>query len=204
MKRGLLIFYAAAVMLHAGVLFLFKPSVPSPPAKVIDETYVDVALSRPPEPEPPKPVAVPPPPKIETPPPKPEEKTEPPPPIKPEMTVPEPPAPPPEPKPVIVPPPPPRAKDEYVSVSEPKYADRVEPVYPEQARHRHEQGNVVLALFINESGVLDRVEVIKSSGFPLLDGAAIKAVKQSRFVPALENAVQVRSHAEVTVAFRLQ
>jgi protein TonB len=203
MNRPLAIFYVIALVFHAVVLYCLKPPASTPP-KTFNETYVDVTLTKPLEPEPPKPVVVPPPPqpKIETPVPKPEEKPQPPAPPKPEMTIPEPPPPPPESKPVVVPPPQPPT--EYVSVTEPKYATHIQPIYPEQAKRWHQQGVVVLALFINESGALDKVEIVKSSGFPLLDNAAIRAMKESRFDPALQGNLSVRSRAEVTITFRLE
>ncbi|HVU08390.1 MAG TPA: energy transducer TonB [Verrucomicrobiae bacterium] len=211
MNRALVIFYFVALAIHAAILFWLKPPAPKPP-KMLNETYVDVALTEPPPPQPVplKPVVVPPPPqpKIE-PPPKLEEKPQPAPTPKPEMTIPEPkpippPKPPPAPKPVVVPPPQPKPVEEYVAVSEPQYAQRVEPIYPEQAKRWHQQGIVVLSLYINESGALDKIEIAKSSGFPLLDNAAIRAMKMSHFNPALSGSVPIRSHAEVTVTFRLE
>jgi protein TonB len=150
-----------------------------------------------------------PPPKVEIPPPKTEPKEEPiPPASKPEMVIPEPKPepPPPPPKPVVPPPviPPPPPPEEYVQVAEPKYAARAEPIYPTEARRRHQEGIVRLELFINESGALDKIEIVKSSGFPLLDAAAIKAMRQSQFDPATSGAIKIRSRAEATVTFRLE
>ena len=213
MSRLLPAFYAAAIALHATVLFCFKPPAPHPP-KLIEKTFIDVALTAPP-PETPKlatPPPVVPPPKTE-PPPKPEIKPDPvspPPQPKPEMAIAEPkPEPPPPPKPVpqlVVAPPPqaPQAPQEYLPVAEPKYAARAEPVYPTEARRRHQQGVVRLELFISELGALDKIEIVKSSGFPLLDAAAIKAMKQSQFDPAMSGAIKIRSRAEATVTFRLE
>jgi protein TonB len=211
MKRFLLIFYAIAIALHALVIFGFKPAPPLPP-KVVEKTFIDVALTAPPAPEPPKPMPpspVAPPPKVEPPPPKP--KPEPkqefiPPAPKPEVAIPElkPEPPPPKPvaPPVTVPPPP--TPTEYVQVRQPTYAVRTEPIYPTEARRRHQQGVVGLELFINESGALDKVEVVKSSGYPLLDAAAIRAMRQSQFVPAMSGQKKIRSRAEATVTFRLE
>jgi protein TonB len=207
MKRSLVFFYAVALAFHAILLFYLKPPAPRPP-KMIERTYVDIALTAPPVPAPPKPQPPPPvpQPKVETPPPqpKPEPKSEPPP--KAEMTIPapkpEPPPPPPVAKPVVIPQP--KPPTEYVSVTQPNYARRSEPIYPEQSRRWHQEGVVVLALFINESGTLDKVEIVKSSGFQLLDAAAVKAMKQSRFAPAMDGVIPIRSRAEATVTFRLQ
>jgi protein TonB len=201
MKRPLIIFYAIALAFHATLLFYLKPPAPKPP-KIFNETYVDVTLTRPPEPEPLKPIVVPPPPQ-----PKLEEKQQPPPPPKPEMTIPEPKPepPPPVPKPVVIPPPQPKPQtEEYVPVTQPTFALQATHVYPPEAARRHQQGTVVLMLYVNGSGTLDKVEIVKSSGFPLLDAAAIKEMKKSRFEPAMDGAIPIRSRAQARVTYRLE
>jgi protein TonB len=207
-KRPLLIFYAFALAFHAVVLFCLKPPAPKPP-KIFNETYVDVTLTTPPPPQPEvQPAVVPPPPTIQ--PvvlPKPEEKPQSPPPPKPEMTLPEPkPTPPPSPpvvQPVVVPPPKPNPQ-EYIPVTQPTYAVQAAHIYPPEAARRHQQGTVVLMLYINGSGALNKVEIVKSSGFPLLDAAAIREMKQSKFEPAMDGAIPVRSRAQASVTYRLE
>ncbi len=167
-------------------------------------------------PPPPKPTPLPPPP-VEQPPP-PEPKPEPPTPVPTPAVLPErvpepPPAPTPAPtvpepvqkvapeivtSPVVVPPSP------YLNVTQPSYANRVEPDYPTQARRLHQQGTVTLALYINALGSLDKIEVVKSSGFRLLDDAAVEAMKQSRFHPAYQGNTPTPSRAEVSVNFVLE
>ena len=205
MKRALFIFYAIALAIHAAILFWLKPPAPKPP-KILNETYVEVALTAPPSPqlEPPKPS-----PSVIQPlmAPKPEEKPPPPPEPKPEMTIPEPKPVPPPPvvQPVIVPPlqtkPP---STDYVPVTQPTFALQAPHKYPPEAARRRQQGVVVLLLYINGSGTLDRLEIVKSSGYPLLDEGAIREMKSSRFQPALDGAIPIRSRAEVTVTFRLE
>jgi len=207
-KRPLFIFYALALAFHAVVLFCLKPPAPKPP-KIFNETYVDVTLTTPPPPQPEvQPAVVPPPPTIQ--PvvlPKPEEKPQSPPPPKPEMTLPEPkPTPPPSPpvvQPVVVPPPKPNPQ-EYIPVTQPTYAVQAAHIYPPEAARRHQQGTVVLMLYINGSGALNKVEIVKSSGFPLLDAAAIREMKQSKFEPAMDGAIPVRSRAQASVTYRLE
>jgi len=203
-KRPLIIFYALALAFHAVVLFYLKRPAPKPP-KIFNETYVDVTLTQPPPPQPePKPVVVPPPQPVVVPP-KPEEKPQPPPPPKPEMTLPEPkPTPPPPPpvvQPVVVPPPKPL---EYVFLTQPTYAVQAAHIYPPEAARRHQQGVVVLMLYINGSGTLDKVEIVKSSGYPLLDAAAIREMKLSQFQPAMDGAIPIRSRAQASVTYQLE
>jgi protein TonB len=206
MKRALIIFYFVALMIHVVILFWLKPPAPRP-SKILNETYVEVALTTPPpQPAPPKPQPIPPPPKPVIVPPKPEEKPPLPPP-KPEMIIPAPkpiPPPPLAPKPVVVPTPAKLPPEKYISIREPKYARRVEAVYPAEAQRRHQQGQVVVMIYISADGALDKVTVIKSSGYPLLDAAALRAVKESRFSGEFIGAIPIGSRAEQTFTFELQ
>ena len=65
----------------------------------------------------------------------------------------------------------------------PKRTKYVEPIYPEEAIKAQVQGPVTLEAELDESGNMSSVKVKKS--IPLLDKAAIDAVKQWKFEPAL-------------------
>jgi protein TonB len=106
-------------------------------------------------------------------------------------------------QPVVVPPPKPNPQ-EYIPVTQPTYAVQAAHIYPPEAARRHQQGTVVLMLYINGSGALNKVEIVKSSGFPLLDAAAIREMKQSKFEPAMDGAIPVRSRAQASVTYRLE
>jgi protein TonB len=203
-KRPLIIFYALALAFHAVVLFCLKPPAPKPP-KILNETYVDVTLTTKPQPESPKPIVVPPPPqpKIETSPPKTEEKPQPSPPPKPEITIPEPKPepPPPAPKPVVVPP---LQPNREVSVTQRALTMQVSHDYPSEAARRHQQGTVELMVFISEQGVADKVEILKSSGYPDLDSDAIRKVKRKNWGVIFQDGIPVRSSGTVTVPYILR
>jgi periplasmic protein TonB len=206
-KRPLIIFYVAALALHAAVLFWLKPPAPKPP-KIFNETYVDVTLTTPPPLQPEtKPIVVPPPMVQPVAAPKPEEKPQPPPPPKPEMTIPEPkpepaPLPPPtETKPIAVPPPQPKPE---VSVTQRTLVIQMSNDYPLEAKRRHEHGTVTLMVFISEQGVADKVEVLKSSGYPILDSDAIRKIKIKNWGVIFQDGVPIRSSGTVTVPYILQ
>lgn len=55
------------------------------------------------------------------------------------------------------------------------------PQYPRQARRRGWEGVVDLRLRLDAFGRVSAVEVARSSGFELLDGAAVAAARRSRF-----------------------
>ena len=92
----------------------------------------------------------------------------------------------------------------YIAVEEPSYRKRGRAEYPVQARRLKQEGVVWLTLYINPQGGLDRLEVKESSGFPLLDQAAVEAEKKSRFQPAYARGKPVASKVEVPYRFQLK
>ncbi len=97
----------------------------------------------------------------------------------------------------------PNGGGEYQVLNQPYYVKRGQARYPLEAKKSHQEGTVVLTLYINALGRLDKIEVKESSGFPLLDEAAITAERQSRFRPAYLGNRPVPSKAEVPYRFRL-
>jgi protein TonB len=87
-------------------------------------------------------------------------------------------------------------------VREPKRIAGAPPEYPALARSARVQGAVILEAVINERGAIERMKVLKS--IPLLDGAAIAAVKDWRYTPTLLNGVPVSVLMTITVNFTLQ
>ena len=61
------------------------------------------------------------------------------------------------------------------------YAPR--PEYPLAARRRHWTGDGVFACNIRSDGTVASVEVLRSTGYQILDQAAIAAFRQWRFQP---------------------
>jgi protein TonB len=78
----------------------------------------------------------------------------------------------------------------------------VAPVYPVIAKSAHVQGVVILEAVLNAQGGVESVRVLRS--IPLLDQAAVDAVQQWRFTPALLNGQPVPVVMTVTVNFTLQ
>jgi len=84
----------------------------------------------------------------------------------------------------------------------PKFLERVMPSYPRRARKLGKEGLVVLRLSISEEGKLITVEVVEGAGDGF-DKAAIKAIRQSKFLPAKRNGKPVACQAVVPVRFKL-
>jgi periplasmic protein TonB len=78
----------------------------------------------------------------------------------------------------------------------------VSPVYPDAARLAHIQGVVIIEAVIGPTGEIQDARVLRSR--PLLDDAALAAVRQWRYTPSLLNGVPVPVVMTVTVSFTLQ
>ncbi len=78
------------------------------------------------------------------------------------------------------------------------------PAYPSLARKRNQQGSVLLEIWIDESGRQTRLLISKSSGYKLLDKAAIDAAERWRFKPHRKNGVPVQSRVRVPINFSIK
>jgi protein TonB len=78
------------------------------------------------------------------------------------------------------------------------------PHYPRLSIERDEEGVVLVRALVDPAGAPQRVVLWKSSGYPLLDEAALKAVQGWRFEPMVREGRTVVSWVQVPVRFRLR
>ncbi len=79
------------------------------------------------------------------------------------------------------------------------------PEYPDSARKAGWQGTVTLRVLVDEEGKSKSVEVYQSSGFALLDQAAVETVrKRWRFYPAREGEKRVENRIRIPIEFSLR
>jgi len=91
---------------------------------------------------------------------------------------------------------------EYVYVEElPEAVTKVPPVYPDMAREASVDGTVLVQALVGKDGKVKDTKVVKS--IPMLDAAAVAAVKQWVFKPALSNNKPVAVWVAVPVRFTL-
>jgi periplasmic protein TonB len=91
---------------------------------------------------------------------------------------------------------------EYVYVEElPEAISRPAPVYPDIAREAGVDGQVLVQALVGKDGKVKDTRVVKS--IPMLDAAAVAAVKQWVFKPALSNNKPVAVWVAVPVKFSL-
>lgn len=88
------------------------------------------------------------------------------------------------------------------AITRPERIRDVPPVYPQVARDAKIDGTVILEAVIATDGTVRDVRVLRSR--PLLDEAAIDAVRQWLFTPTLLNGEPVPVVMTVTVTFRLR
>jgi protein TonB len=105
----------------------------------------------------------------------------------------------------VAPPPPPVPVPKMVRVGgvirEPRKLVHVAPVYPEIARLSRVQGIVTMEAVLDATGKVESVRVLSSQ--PLLEEAAVRAVRQWRYTPTELNGVPVPVLMTITIRFSL-
>jgi periplasmic protein TonB len=103
-------------------------------------------------------------------------------------------------------PPPPRPRQSGPlrvggNVQAARIVNRVQPIYPPLARQTRISGTVRLHAIISKDGTIQQLEVI--TGHPLLQQAALDAVRQWRYQPTLLNGEPVEVDTTIDVIFSL-
>ncbi len=220
--------FLAALALELAAVFLLLPALNKPQAPSDIQAPIKLSIVAPPSapkpPPPPPPVPPPPPPPTPVPPPPvpppplPLAPPLPPPPPKPTQHnfhhVDKPPPPPPvpqPPRPVVpdTPPPPPAPAaptggevDAFSAAIKRALQARANDVYPPAAQLAHETGAPQLT-FTYQDGVVTNIALTQSSGYPLLDQAALEDARIARYPAPPPGFVGRRYQITVSVIFRL-
>ncbi|MCQ1058479.1 energy transducer TonB [Photobacterium sp. DNB23_23_1] len=89
-------------------------------------------------------------------------------------------------------------------VTTPTFATRPSPVkYPRIAKRRGLEGQVLVEIWIDESGKQVKQNLVKSSGTEILDDAAIAAIKRWRFSSHIVDGQAIAHRVQVPVRFKL-
>jgi TonB family protein len=86
----------------------------------------------------------------------------------------------------------------------PRYGENRSPYYPVMAREQGWQGTTWLKVQILRNGSVGVLEILRSSGYSLLDRSALKAVKDWKFIPAQKDGRPITIDVEIPVTFRLE
>ena len=85
----------------------------------------------------------------------------------------------------------------------PRYAKNPKPVYPQEAREKGYQGEVLLKVEVLSNGQVGQLEVKRSSGYEVLDQSALTTVKQWKFIPARKGEVAIPVWVNIPIKFQL-
>lgn len=100
-----------------------------------------------------------------------------------------------------------KSKNQIAGQSEPifnvKYLNNPIPFYPSYAKQKGIEGKVLLDVIVTKEGKALEVQIAKSSGSKMLDKAALKAVKNWRFIPARKAGKIVQANVSVPIEFKI-
>jgi protein TonB len=90
------------------------------------------------------------------------------------------------------------------SLARPRYRQNREPYYPVLAREQGWQGTALLKVQVLKNGAVGSLEVLRSSGFSILDQSALKRVKEWKFIPAQKDGQPAEMFVQLPVTFKLE
>lgn len=77
----------------------------------------------------------------------------------------------------------------------------LEPVYPDAAARRSLSGKVVIRIYINEEGTVDRVETLRAQPPGYFERSAERAFRAARFTPGMKGNRPVKTQMTIEVSF---
>jgi len=95
------------------------------------------------------------------------------------------------------------AKDLCDEITHPVVVEKVNPKYPPDAREEKVMGMVTVETVITEEGMVEEIQVLESAD-DRLAAAAVEAIQQWRFEPALCDGNPVGVNYNLTINFRLE
>jgi protein TonB len=88
---------------------------------------------------------------------------------------------------------------------QPRYRHPPTPAsYPPRAVELNQQGEVLVRVRLDPEGTAVEIVLHRTSGFPLLDSAAVAAVRRWQFLPAMRDSRPVAAWVEIPVRFHLR
>lgn len=95
---------------------------------------------------------------------------------------------------------------EYAEIDRaPELTSPVRPVYPPLAARQKVEGTVILSALVSETGRVLDVRVLRGDSKRMgLDEAAVRALRQANFSPALKDGKRVKTWKPIPIIFKLQ
>ena len=98
----------------------------------------------------------------------------------------------------------PSPSESEVLFAQPRYVENPKPLYPQEARSKGLEGEVILRVEVLPNGRVGQIELKKSSGYELLDRSALTAVREWRFIPAKKGEKAIPLWVNIPIKFQLQ
>jgi protein TonB len=76
--------------------------------------------------------------------------------------------------------------------------------YPDQSRRNGEEGRAIVKICISAAGKTESIDMVTSSGFPLLDEAALKVAKVYRWKPGTSDGKPIEACPTLPIKFTLK
>lgn len=94
--------------------------------------------------------------------------------------------------------------DEFVTVEVmPELIKAAKPDYPEKAKQKNLEGTVYVQALVDDEGKVRKVKVKKSSGYKILDDAALKSAQSALYKPAIQDGKPVAVWVTYSITFDL-
>jgi protein TonB len=100
------------------------------------------------------------------------------------------------------PPPPPRPREPDTAIV--ATFPNPESMYPSAAKSADQEGRPVVSYCVDQNSKLTSAELVDTSGFPLLDEAAVRVVKGGKFKAATADRKPMASCKRVAIKFELK
>ncbi len=95
-------------------------------------------------------------------------------------------------------------KTPQVVMASPLYHQNPKPIYPVLARKRGWEGTVIFRVWVLKDGSPSKISLYQTSGYKVLDRAAINALKRWHFLPGTLDSIPQESEVLVPVHFLLR
>ncbi|MFH1197726.1 MAG: TonB family protein [bacterium] len=95
-------------------------------------------------------------------------------------------------------------KDTIQELTRPIVLNNKTPVYPVEAIVKKYEGKVSIKLFVTKEGSVSKMEINKSSGYPILDSATVSYSEKLKFIPAKLNGDPHSAWVEMTFNYHFR
>lgn len=81
---------------------------------------------------------------------------------------------------------------------------KIPPIYPMRAKRLAIEGEVTVKFLVNESGLVDHIEIINATPPDVFEKSVFNCVSKWRFKPGTVEGIPVKTWAETTIRFELE